>query len=120
PDVDVVDGDPARAGDPRWLVKPLASGGGHGVRPWPRLARVPRGYYLQELVDGTPGSVVFVAAGGRAVPFGVSRQLIGEEPFGASGYRYCGSILTAVDDAQFIRNEALVDAACALADAVAE
>ena len=120
PDVDVVDGDAARADDRRWLVKPLASGGGHGVRPWPRLARVPRGCYLQELVDGTPGSVVFVAAGGRAVPFAVSRQLIGEQAFGASGYRYCGGILAAAGDAQFIRDEALVDAACALADAVAE
>jgi predicted ATP-grasp superfamily ATP-dependent carboligase len=96
--------------DRAWLVKPRASGGGHRVRPWRRGARVPRGCYLQEFVEGTPGSVVFVAAGGRAVPLGVSRQLIGEEPFGASAYRYCGNILGAAspDD----------DAACALADAV--
>ena len=83
----------------RWLVKPLASGGGHRVRPWRRGTRVPRGCYLQELVDGTPGSVVFVAAGGRAVPLGVSRQLVGERAFGASGYRYCGNILAAAGDA---------------------
>ncbi len=93
-----------------WLVKPRASGGGHRVRLWRRGARVPRGCYLQEFVEGTPGSVVFVAAGGRAVPLGVSRQLIGEEPFGASGYQYCGNILGAASPGDA--------AACALADAV--
>ncbi len=70
-----------------WLVKPLASGGGHRVQAWPGAASLPRGCYLQEWVDGTPGSVVFVASGGRAVPIGVSRQLIGDRAFGAAGYR---------------------------------
>lgn len=104
----------------RWLVKPLASGGGHGIRRWRRGTRLPRGCYRQELVDGTPGSVVFVAAGGHAVPLGVSRQLVGEHAFGATGYRYCGSILVAAEDGQFGREAALVDAACALASTVAE
>ena len=103
-----------------WLVKPLASGGGHGVRPWRRGTRLPRGCYLQELVTGTPGSVVFVAAAGRAVPLAVSGQLVGEHAFGAAGYRYCGNILAAAGDAQFACDEALVSAACALAQAVAE
>jgi predicted ATP-grasp superfamily ATP-dependent carboligase len=115
----VVDSPPPREDDRRWLVKPLASGGGHRVRPWRRAMSVPRGCYLQELVDGTPGSVAFVAAGGRAVPLGVSRQLIGEDAFGASGYRYCGNILAAAGDEQFTHDEALVHAACALARSVA-
>ena len=87
------------------------------MRPWRRATGLPRGCYLQELVDGTPGSVVFVAAGGRAVPLGVSRQLVGEHAFGAAGYRYCGNILAAADDAG---DAALVDRACALARAVTE
>jgi predicted ATP-grasp superfamily ATP-dependent carboligase len=99
----------------KWLVKPRASGGGHRVRLWRRGSRVPRGCYLQEFIEGTPGSVVFVAAGGRAVPLGVSRQLIGEEPFGASGYRYCGNMLVAAGE-----DDAVVAAACALAGAVCE
>jgi predicted ATP-grasp superfamily ATP-dependent carboligase len=103
-----------------WLVKPLASGGGHRVRPWRRTTRVPHGCYLQELVDGTSGSVVFVAAGGRAVPLGLSRQLAGDRAFGASGYRYCGNILAAAGDAVFARDAPLLDAACALARVVAE
>jgi predicted ATP-grasp superfamily ATP-dependent carboligase len=72
---------------------------------------------LQELVEGTPGSVVFVASGGRAVPLGVSRQLVGDHAFGAAGYRYCGNILEASGDAG---DAALEDQACALARAVAE
>jgi uncharacterized protein len=103
-----------------WLVKPLASGGGHRVRPWRRTTRVPHGCYLQELVEGTSGSIVFVAAGGRTVPLGISRQLAGDRVFGASGYRYCGNILAAADDAVFARDAPLVDAACALAGVVAE
>lgn len=114
-----------------WLVKPLSSGGGHRVRTWRPVikgrpfdpkggGRVPRGCYLQERIHGTPGSVVFVAAGRRAAPLGVSRQLIGDPAFGADGYRYCGSILAAAGDAQFAGDETLVEAASALASASAE
>ena len=77
----------------RWLVKPLASGGGQRIRLWDRTS-LPHGCYLQEFIDGPSGSVVFVAAGGRTVPLGVSRQLVGEPAFGAEGFQYCGNILT--------------------------
>ena len=100
--------------DRRWLLKPLASGGGHAVRPWHQDAAPPSGCYLQELITGAAHSVVFVAAAGRAVPLGVTRQVVGEGAFGATGYRYCGNILASDDDAR------LVDAACALARAIAE
>jgi uncharacterized protein len=103
-----------------WLVKPLASGGGHRVRPWRRATHVPHGCYLQERVQGVSGSVVFVAAGGRAVPLGLSRQLAGDRAFGASGYQYCGNVLAAADDAVFGRDDALEAAASVLANAVAE
>ena len=111
---------PPERGSHRWLVKPRNSGGGARVHQWHQGARVPRGSYLQELVDGTPGSVVFVTAGGRAVPLGLSRQLVGEQMFGAAGYQYCGSILAAAGDPQFSRDHALVQASGALAQAVAE
>jgi len=104
------------AGDDRaWLVKPMASGGGHGVHVWHRDAPMADGCYLQEFVDGWPGSIVFVAAGGRVVPLGVSRQLIGDPAFGAAGYRYCGSILMSRG-----HDDAFIVAACAAARAVAE
>ena len=104
----------------RWLVKPRASGGGRRVRAWRPGTRVPRGCYLQELVDGTPGSVVFAAAGGHALPLGMSWQLVGERAFGAAGYQYCGSVFMAAGDAHFADDEALLDNACALAQAAAE
>lgn len=78
----------------RWVSKPRSSGGGHGVQPWRAGQPVPRGHYLQELVEGVPGSVVFAAAGGRGVALATSRQLTGDRAFGASGFRYCGNILS--------------------------
>ena len=99
--------------DPALLLKPLRSGGGQGVRHWSGDARIPRGHYVQELIDGTPASIVFVAAGGRAIPLGISTQLVGRPSFGASGYRYCGNILQPCSDDLFT-------SACALAQAVTE
>jgi predicted ATP-grasp superfamily ATP-dependent carboligase len=96
--------DPSR----RWLIKPLASGGGRGIREWHDGSPLPRHCYLQELIEGTPGSVVFVAAEGLktsatgrgcTVTLGVTRQLIGDPAFGATGYGYAGSILVAPNDA---------------------
>src|SRR5262245_17853263 len=112
---------PTRTG--KWLLKPVLSGGGGRVRVWQEGTRVPRGFYLQEFVEGTPGSIVFVAARGRAVPIGISRQLAGVPAFGASGFKYCGNILASADDAPFARGNvgsALVRAASALARTIAE
>jgi predicted ATP-grasp superfamily ATP-dependent carboligase len=100
-----------------WLRKRVASGGGRQVAPWRRGVPVSRGSYLQERIDGTPGSIVFAAAGGRAIPLGVSRQLIGDPAFGASGYRYCGSILGAGGSESF--GGALIHRATHLAETVA-
>ena len=97
--------------DERWMLKPRVSGGGHGVRVWSTGEAIAAGHYLQEFVEGTPGSVIFVAAGGRGVVLGITRQLVGDEAFGASGFRYCGNIL--------LENREMVPHAVALVDAVA-
>ena len=102
-----------------WLAKPLSSGGGRGVRRWVG-GDIPRGCYLQQRIEGVPGSLVFVAAGGHSVPLAISRQLVGDPAFGADGFMYCGNILAAVGDAQFRQDEALVDVASGIARAVAE
>jgi len=81
------------AGD-GWILKPIRSGGGQRVRRW-RGGRVPRTQYAQPFVEGWPGSVVFVAAGGRAVALALTRQIVGDPAFGADGFRYCGSLLCA-------------------------
>jgi len=97
----------------KWIVKPLASGGGRGVRVWRAGARLPRGSYLQQFVDGTPGSVVFVAAAGRATPLAVTRQIIADPAFGAAGFQYCGNILEPVTDARFVRRASAIARAVA-------
>jgi uncharacterized protein len=77
----------------RWLAKPHASGGGHGIQWWAPGSPVPAGSHVEPFIDGEPGSIVFVAAGRDLVPLGLTRQLIGDASFGATGFRYCGSIL---------------------------
>jgi uncharacterized protein len=94
----------------QWVLKPRVSGGGHGVRLWHPDQPVPRDHYLQEYVEGVAGSVVFVAAGGRGVVLGVSRQLVGESAFGGAGFRYCGNILRSFDETLASKAIALVDA----------
>jgi predicted ATP-grasp superfamily ATP-dependent carboligase len=98
-----------------WLVKPRASGGGHRVRPWRHGMRLPPDCYLQEFIDGTPTSIVFVASSRQAVPIGFCRQLIGQDAFGSSGFRYCGNILTAAGE-----DDEVIGAASAVAGAVCE
>jgi predicted ATP-grasp superfamily ATP-dependent carboligase len=103
-----------------WLIKPVASGGGYGIRTWRPPDTRRRGWYFQEAIQGTPGSIVFVAAQRRAVPLAVTRQLVGEPVFGAEGFRYCGSILACGDHAQFDESETLAVAACRMAQAATE
>jgi predicted ATP-grasp superfamily ATP-dependent carboligase len=99
-------------GEKQWVLKPRASGGGHGVRVWRPGDTMRRSQYLQQFVAGVPGSVVFVAAGGRGVALATSRQLVGESAFGVSAYRYCGNVMSA--------NVEILNTASALVDAVCE
>lgn len=89
-----------RAGPPRsepgrrrWLLKPRRSGGGHGTSAWRPGRPVGRHQYLQERIAGPAGSIVFLADGRRSLVLGISRQIVGSRAFGASGFRYCGSLM---------------------------
>jgi predicted ATP-grasp superfamily ATP-dependent carboligase len=106
------------ANSKEWLLKPFHSGGGHGVRTWAPGAHVSAGVYAQERIGGVPASIVFVAAGGRSVPLGVSRQLIGEAAFGASEFRYCGNVLASAADE--VLTDSVVQSMTALAACVTE
>ncbi|HEX5818616.1 MAG TPA: ATP-grasp domain-containing protein [Gemmatimonadales bacterium] len=83
---------PDRVGT-RWLVKPRRGGGGRGIRVWTPGDRVRRSEYLQECIDGTPGSLVFLADGRDIVPLALTRQLVGDPRLGGWGYCYVGSQL---------------------------
>jgi uncharacterized protein len=113
-----VDVPPESASSKEWLLKPFNSGGGHGVKTWASGDLVSPGVYAQERISGVPASIVFVAAGGRAVALGVSRQLIGEAAFGASEFRYCGNILASAADE--VLTDEVVQSMIALAVCVTE
>ena len=76
----------------RWLCKPRKSAGGAHISVWNHCSACLRNNYLQEFIEGTPHSAVYLAAGGRAVLLGITRQLVGVGWTGADGFRYCGSI----------------------------
>jgi uncharacterized protein len=102
-----------------WLMKPRRSGGGHGVARW-RGQRVSRAQYLQERIGGLPGSIIFLADGCRAVPLGLTRQLVGDPTFGSRGFSYCGSLLGSPAARLFPGEARLRATAEALATAVTE
>ncbi len=101
-------------GDSPCLLKPLASGGGAQIQPWERGTPIPVGYYVQQFIEGEPGSVAFVASREGVRVLGVFQQLIGLPSFGASGFRYCGNIL----DGSMPEGSWMLRAAAALAGAV--
>ncbi len=77
----------------RWLVKPVWSGGGHGVHFSRSLKWPGRPYMLQEYLPGKACSASFLANGRDCIVLGLTEQLIGLEQFGSQGFRYCGNIL---------------------------
>lgn len=75
-----------------WLVKPVRSGGGHGIRLWDGEP-LDADHVLQIRIQGRPASASFVADGERSVLLGLTEQLIGREELGGDGYTWCGNIL---------------------------
>jgi hypothetical protein len=75
-----------------WLWKGRRSGAGLRVRTARAGSARPRGFYAQEFVEGTPGSVAILADGREAALLGASLMLVGEPRLGGSGFMYCGSL----------------------------
>ncbi len=99
----------------QWLLKPRASGGGHGIVPWSPVLAVPRSSVLQERISGSAASVLFAADGERAIVLGVTRQLVGERRFGSHGFRYCGSLLAPPEDPEWGASSPLAERGAQLA-----
>ena len=78
-------------GTERWLVKPLRSAGGSGIR-FHQGEEVAPGCYLQQYLPGESCSAVFIAAPDESRLLGVTRQLVGRPEFYAAPFGYCGSI----------------------------
>jgi predicted ATP-grasp superfamily ATP-dependent carboligase len=79
--------------DRRWLLKPRRGAGGAGIRPCTDDACNRRTHYLQEWLEGTPVSAVFVGRrDGTAELLGTTRQLIGTSWLHARSFQYAGNI----------------------------
>ncbi len=78
----------------RWLLKPIKSGGGLGIRPYMGQPFNPRTHFLQEWIEGQPFSAIFLGPGkdDHAFCLGISQQLIGTPWLNARGFQYAGSI----------------------------
>ncbi len=69
-----------------WLLKPLASASGVGIRPWPiGGGPIPARGYLQAIARGVPLGACFVGIGPSARLVGVTRQLLRRSGFGYRG-----------------------------------
>ncbi|MFM7033853.1 MAG: ATP-grasp domain-containing protein [Planctomycetia bacterium] len=85
--------------DGSFLVKPLASAAGRGIRPWTQAAShrghgpSMAGHVWQRRVVGTPHAAAFIIGRGTTRLIGLTRQLIGEPWCHAGPFGYCGSIV---------------------------
>lgn len=95
--------------DGSWLRKPIRGSGGTHITTWTEevacaISRSGDGqhvaddlntaphFFFQERKPGIPSAAVFVAAAGRAVLLGATRQITGADWTGASEFCYAGSI----------------------------
>lgn len=82
--------------DPRrtWLIKPVRSAGGAGIRPWrPGCVFDSKRCVLQEWIAGDSYAAIFLGqAPGPTLLLGVTRQLVGDSILHAAPFQYCGSI----------------------------
>jgi len=83
---------PGSTGAVRWLVKPLAGMGGEGVHFLDDTGSDRSDVYYQEFVEGLPSSAAVVSNGSDAAVLGVMTQIVGDESFGASGFRFVGNV----------------------------
>jgi methenyltetrahydromethanopterin cyclohydrolase len=60
--------------DRDWLIKPICSEGGLGIRKFNKKCHVPDSYYWQEVVEGVAMSVLFVADSSEFVIHGFHQQ----------------------------------------------
>jgi predicted ATP-grasp superfamily ATP-dependent carboligase len=76
--------------DGSWLLKPLSSAGGRGIRPYCKRGRVLREpCFLQQRIEGQNCSAVFLGGQGVVRLVGVTRQLLGSP---RSPFHYRGGI----------------------------
>lgn len=76
----------------RWLIKPLKSGGGHGVTPADQEGIAPEGSVYQEYINGKPCSFSFVTDGRSCLVLGITEQLTAARSYSGWDFGYAGNI----------------------------
>jgi predicted ATP-grasp superfamily ATP-dependent carboligase len=79
-------------GERRWLIKPLKSGGGHGVVLAGQGGTVPEGSVYQEHISGKPCSFTFVADGSNCLVLGITEQLTVARSYTGRDFGYAGNL----------------------------
>ena len=74
-----------------WLIKPVRSAGGIGVRRWGSESGIPAGCYLEEFQSGRAASALVCCQSGRTTVLSTSAQISGDRRMGASDFWYCGN-----------------------------
>ena len=80
------------AGNRRWLVKPVKSGGGHGVAFAGKAEAVSANSVYQEYLSGRPCSFTFVADGDNSLVLGTTEQLVGSKSSTGRAFGYAGNL----------------------------
>lgn len=78
--------------DRRWLIKPLKSGGGHGIVPADQRRTIPEGSVFQEYISGKPCSFSFVSDGNNCLILGITEQLIAAKSYTGRDFGYVGNL----------------------------
>lgn len=76
----------------KWLLKPVGSGCGFGIRSASPGEPVPRQFFGQECVAGIPLSAVYCASEDDCTFVGASLQLIGMASQAVSPFQFCGAV----------------------------
>jgi predicted ATP-grasp superfamily ATP-dependent carboligase len=93
--------------DGSWLVKPLRSSGGLGIRPW-LGGKPPAECVFQKIVHGESRSLIVAMIQGKAHLVGVTRQLVHVPWLHAPPFSYCGSIPVPLDESQSSRLDGIM------------
>ncbi len=76
----------------RWLRKPRASGGGHGIAFASNGVQQSTNHVVQEYRAGEPRSAIFASDGRTLELLGITHQLIGQTWLHCQQFHYCGTL----------------------------
>ncbi|VAX26197.1 hypothetical protein MNBD_NITROSPINAE02-1361 [hydrothermal vent metagenome] len=76
----------------QWLIKPFAETGGVNLRFADAGLDAGDKFFFQKYVPGLHSSASFISNGADSTLLGVTTQIIGDESFGSSGFRFVGNV----------------------------